>query len=102
MREAKFVKAKSLLHEVGRFFESFLITCMMVLQVHIIARGDDVSKLHVCNLKRNKQNYPFGLTLCIKWSKNVVDERLCPDQILLGANDPDYCVLLALALYLEE
>jgi hypothetical protein len=101
-REAEFVKAKTLLQEVGHFFESFLITCMMVLQVHIIARGDDVSKLCVCDLKPNKQSYRFALTLWIKWSKNAMDERLCPNQILLGANNPDYCVLIALALYLEE
>ena len=30
-----------------------------------------------------------------------MEERDCPDQILLGAMDPDFCVILALACHLE-
>ena len=36
------------------------------------------------------------------WSKNVIEERDCPDQIILGPNDPDFCALLALARDLES
>ena len=35
------------------------------------------------------------------WSKNVMDEQDVPDQILLGAMDRWYCVLLGLAVWLE-
>ena len=38
----------------------------------------------------------------VTWSKNVRDERDCPEQILLGADDTDLCVLLGLACYLES
>jgi hypothetical protein len=38
----------------------------------------------------------------VSWSKNVMEERDCPDQILLGSNDTDFCVLLALSCYLES
>ena len=31
----------------------------------------------------------------------MLDERDCPDQILLGAMDTDFCVLIALGCYLE-
>ena len=34
--------------------------------------------------------------------KNVFDERQCPDQILLGAADDDYCTLIMLSIYMES
>jgi hypothetical protein len=37
----------------------------------------------------------------LNWSKNVREVRDAPNQILIGANDPLYCVLLALAVFLE-
>ena len=33
-------------------------------------------------------------------SKNVLEERVCPDQILLGCVNADFCVLLALSCFL--
>ena len=73
----------------------------MVVQLHIIARGDDCSKLRVKDLKPHSM-YDFALKLSIKWSKSIRDERMCPDQLLIGSFDHDLCVLLALALFLEE
>ena len=35
------------------------------------------------------------------WSKNVNEERDAPNQILIGASHPIYCVLLGLATWLE-
>ena len=36
------------------------------------------------------------------WSKNVLEKRDAPDQILvLGAMDRRYCILLALGIFLE-
>ena len=35
------------------------------------------------------------------WSKNVHEERDAPFQILLGAMNPSYCVLLSFAIFLE-
>jgi hypothetical protein len=31
-----------------------------------------------------------------------MEERDCPDQTLLGSNNTDFCVLLALAYWLES
>eukprot|EP00957_Ditylum_brightwellii_P009972 752559-Ditylum_brightwellii.AAC.1 len=36
------------------------------------------------------------------WSKNVHKERDVPYQIVLGAIDPKYCILLVLASFLEK
>jgi hypothetical protein len=44
----------------------------------------------------------FVLPTKVMWSKNVRDERRCPDQIILGANDPSWCVLIHMAVYLES
>jgi len=37
----------------------------------------------------------------LNWSKNVRDERDCPFQIVLGAMNSAFCMLLSLAIYLE-
>jgi hypothetical protein len=52
------------------------------------------------DVKPNPQ-YTFTLLATICWSKNVLDEQDAPNQILLGAMDRRYCVLLELALWLE-
>jgi hypothetical protein len=38
----------------------------------------------------------------VRWSKAVLDERNCPDHIFLGSMDTDFCLLVAIAVYLEE
>ena len=35
------------------------------------------------------------------WSKNVLEERDAPDQNIIGSMDRQYCILLALAIFLE-
>jgi hypothetical protein len=52
------------------------------------------------DVKPNPQ-YTFTLLATMCWSKNILDEQDAPDQILLGAMDWWYCVLLELALWLE-
>ena len=48
------------------------------------------------------RNLGFTVLAQMCWSKNVLEERNAPDQILLGSDNPRYCVLLALGLHLEE
>jgi hypothetical protein len=45
--------------------------------------------------------FPFSILCNVGWSKNVREERDCPDQVILGAMDAHYCMLLTLAIYLE-
>jgi hypothetical protein len=52
-------------------------------------------------MKRHSK-YDFAMALKVTWSKNVREFRACPDQILLGSLNIHFCVLLHLALYLEE
>ena len=46
--------------------------------------------------------HPFALKARMCWSKNVMEERQAPSQIILGSHDPDFCTLLNVGLYLEE
>ncbi|CAB9529210.1 unknown protein [Seminavis robusta] len=52
------------------------LSCMLKQQVHLITGTDDIS------------NFLFALSC-----KNISEERQCPDQIILGSMDTDFCVL---------
>jgi hypothetical protein len=73
---------------------------MLKLQFHIIGRADVISNLETIDLRVHEQSN-FALQMAVSWSKNVLNEQNCPDQILIGAIDTDFCVLLALGCYLE-
>jgi hypothetical protein len=60
-----------------------------------------MAKLVERDIKFNER-HPFTVQFQICWSKNVVEEREAPWQILFGSDDPDFCPLLALAVYLES
>jgi hypothetical protein len=72
----------------------------MKVQYNMIRRLDDAMELEMEDIHPNLQ-FPFTLLIQMCWSKNVHDERDVGKQILLGAMDQDYCVLLALSLFLE-
>ena len=73
------------------------------LQYNMGGRIDDVSKALTENLCSNKDIEHNDLSLATKlpWSKNVSEYRQAPFQILVGASNAHYCVLLGLALWLE-
>jgi len=80
---------------------AFRWSTAMKLQHALIARGDDIHHMKTLHLHKHPAFPSFALEIEMFWSKNVMDERDCPPQILLGAMDPDFCILLALAVYLE-
>ena len=84
----------------GLFDTKYRYTCMLRQQFQFFGRGDDVCHLEREGL-RHHPDFDFALSQKVEWSKNVLEERECPPQILLGAMDPDWCVLLSLGLYLE-
>lgn len=100
LEKEEFDQAIKILESYGDFERRYLYTCIMKFQFHFIARLDDTCYVNKTALKPCYQ-FPFALMAQLRWSKNVEEERDAPDQILLGAMDPNYCLLLALALYLE-
>jgi Transcriptional activator of glycolytic enzymes len=80
--------------------KQFMIPAVIKFQFAMIARIDDTCHFLEKDLKRHPK-FPFALCAKLRWSKNVVDERDVADQILLGAMNRLYCILLALSIYLE-
>ena len=75
--------------------------CMAMWQFGLIGRIDDTCHHRIRDPKGHKR-FEFALQTKVRWSKNVVDERKCPDQIILGAGDPLWCLQLHLSVYLES
>jgi hypothetical protein len=73
---------------------------MFKFQFHMIARLDDSCHLRKETVKACS-DFDFALNVRLCWSKNVCDERDAPEQIMLGAMDPRYCILLAFGIFLE-
>ena len=75
--------------------------CMMKFQYNLICPIDGTADFETNDLKPNEE-FPFALLCKMCWSKNVlVEEHDSPDQTLLGAMDTNFCILLALSIYLE-
>ena len=83
------------------FMHKWLYPMICLWQYHLIGRVDDC-----CNFKlrdpRGHPTFDFALKTKVRWSKNVHEERRCPDQILLASMDTKTCVIFNLAIYLEE
>ena len=80
------------------------VSCMMLavltLQWQFITRIDDVMKLATDTVVKHMR-YPFALNMRMCWSKNIMTERDCLNQILFAAMDPLLCPMLRLGIYLE-
>jgi hypothetical protein len=70
-------------------------------QYNMIARLDDSTKFRLPDLKTFNKYPEFGIVTRLCWSKNVLDERDAPDQILLGSVDHHYCALIGLGTWLK-
>ena len=100
----EFRMSQNLLRECGAEhnddLHSFKYPCMALTQFHVIGRIDDCC--HLCmNDPHGHPRFPFALDLKVSWSKNVREERECPPQILMGAQDPHFCPSLSLAMHME-
>jgi hypothetical protein len=89
--------------ERGDFQFRYRYCAMLKYQYHLIARCDDLANFRTLDLHGhyNPEYAQFALQTKVHWSKNVLEERDCPEQIFLGSYDHDYCLLLSLSMYLE-
>jgi len=97
--EFKFTLKK--LKDSDDFVWRYALPALCSFQFHLIARIDDTCQFMLNELMVHDL-FPFALRGRMRWSKNVLEERHCPSQIILGSNDPDFCVLLNVGLYLES
>ena len=95
---------EQLLEIMERFVDvekRLFVSAIFRFQYSLIGRIDDTAKFKLDELKQNHQHTEFSILVKLCWSKNVNEERDAPDQILLGAKNPKYCVLLGLSTWLE-
>ena len=73
---------------------------MCLWQYSLIGRNDDICHFEATDPKGHPI-YNFALMTKVRWSKNIAEERGCPDQILLGSMDHSMCLLISLSIYPE-
>ncbi|CAB9521580.1 unknown protein [Seminavis robusta] len=100
LTETEYRKVVHELYGNGSFELTIRTACMLKQQVHLITRTDDISKLKYSDYKPHP-DFRFALSCKVHWSKNISEERQCPDQIILGSMDTDFCAMLGLANYME-
>lgn len=88
----EFKKELEMLREHGKINGNDYNFCvkypaMALWQYHLIGRVDDVCNFGMANPKGHG-TFNFAAKTKVQWSKNVRDEQDCPDQILLGSEDP--------------
>ena len=58
-------------------------SAMLAFQIHLVGRGDDTAKVMKKNLERSSM-FKDLLMVKLAWSKNVIEERDCPKQMVMG------------------
>jgi hypothetical protein len=92
---------QAILRDEGQnIMSKYGIPAMNNFQFHMIARIDDTTQFKVENLQSHQQ-FDFCLKAKLNWSKNVHEERDAPWQVLVGAMDVTFCVIVSLAVWLE-
>ena len=69
-------------------------------QFHLMARNDCTAHLDVDGIMGNPQ-HRYTLLTKLRWSKNINEEREAPEQIMIGADNWKFCVILGLAIHFE-
>lgn len=76
------------------------IISLLTLQWHTISRIDDMCHFRFSDITSNP-SFSFALSCQLRWSKNIMEERDSPQQIVLAAMDPRVCPLMNLINYIE-
>ena len=87
--------------EVGTIFTRYGIPALTKLQFHMISRIDDTTLFFSQNLKKHDNYGEFCLKGKLNWAKNVNEEREAPFQTIIASMNQQYCVYIALAIWLE-
>ena len=82
--------------EIGVWLAGYL-----AFMYNMIARLDDTAKFRAPDLKAFFQFVNYGITAKLCWTKNCLEERDPPTQVLFGSRDWRYCVVSHLATWLE-
>eukprot|EP00985_Skeletonema_marinoi_P019559 scaffold11256_cov65-Skeletonema_marinoi.AAC.1 len=91
LTKAEFDLEMKLMREQPDWESQIKFPTMSVWQFNFIGRIDDTCHHELTDPKGHK-TFSFALQ----------SKRQCPDQIILGADDPSWCLLLLLGIYLES
>jgi len=80
IREKEFRKQLELLWAQPSFDLKYKYPFLLTWQHHLIGRLDDCANFEVSD-PRGHGEFDFALKTKVKWSKNVMEERRCPDQV---------------------
>ena len=95
--EAIIVNLKDQEEEIGVWLASYL-----AFMYNMIARLDDTAKFRAPDLQPFNQFKDYGVTAKLCWTKNCLEERDPPTQVLFGARNWRYCVLSLISTWLEH
>ena len=73
----------------GTFNLQVCIPCILKFQVHLIARVDDAAHVLMSELQAHGL-FNYALRVHLRWTKNCLEERDAPEQIILGSSDQDF------------
>ncbi|KAI2509856.1 hypothetical protein MHU86_4567 [Fragilaria crotonensis] len=99
--KAEFEQAMNQLNSFDDIHRKYMIPAACKFQFAMIGRVDDVCHFKEVDLNVNPL-LPSSLVARIRWSKNVMEERNSPRQMIFGSMDTRYCVLLSLGIYYLE
>ena len=82
LKRAEFRKTLCLMegHRSGDMAHKVKHGCMMKFQFHVVARNDDICNVETADLRAHDVFKDFALQTKVSWSKNVMEERDCPDR----------------------
>jgi hypothetical protein len=86
--------------KAGNFEMQGKVPMMLKFQFHVISRTDNITNIEMGGLRSHNKFGAFALQTKVSWSKNVMEDCSCPDQIFIGAADTNFCMFLALVCYL--
>jgi hypothetical protein len=86
----------------GSIIQKYGIPALTKFQFHMLISCIDDSTLFFANHLKLHNNYPdFCLKARLNWAKNVNKEREAPYQALIGSMNHQYCIFIALGIWLE-
>lgn len=99
---SEFEQAMEMMEEFDNDEFATFLPAFFRFQLNMIARGDDSAKFHLPDINPFHSYPNYGIIGRLCWSKNVHEDRDAPNQVLVGAMDRRYCVLIGLAMWLEH
>ena len=97
----RILKINEFVLQSDNHFIKYTGSASFIFLFHMIARLDDVFCFQRADLTPNLE-FSFALKSKMRWSKNVLEDRDAPDQVILGAMDPVFFSILAIAIHLDH